>query len=194
MKTITLFGTVHYTVRNVPPEIRQGNESSSVKNARSERKKAMSVEFPKPQRLQQKAARDCSVPVFAELLRISEQQLCAELPLASEGKVSVDGWMTYLAEKGCEPEKRDDCRTDKLPCVHLVGPKTPRSREDFHWIYRDEDGDVHDPDPSFKAMPADDSRMRDLSVYGRTVLTISLGRQPNEIIGGNHSGPQAGRP
>jgi hypothetical protein len=61
------------------------------------------------------------------------------------------------------------------PCAHLVGiGDTPQSESDFHWIYRDSDGDVHDPSPVFKFMPANDERMRELKPYALQVLTIAL--------------------
>jgi len=123
--------------------------------------------FPKRQMLRQKTDRDCSVPVFAALTGISEIQICQKLPLAPQQEVTVSDWMTWLREKGFQPHKRDGCLTDIVPCAHLVGPTDPRSARHFHWVYRDEDGDVHDPDPSFAAMPADDLRMRDLSMYGK---------------------------
>lgn len=138
--------------------------------------KSAPFKFPKQQMLRQRTDRDCSVPVFAALVGISEAELCRELPAAPEQGVSVDGWMTWLSEKGLDPLKRDGCPADVVPCAHLVGPFQPRSLNDFHWIYRDEDGDVHDPAPSFSAMPADDPRMKELAGYARKELTISVSR------------------
>ena len=139
--------------------------------------------FPKPQMLRQRTDRDCSVPVFAALARVSEAELCRELPAAPEQRISVNGWMTWLSEKGLDPLKRDGCPADIVPCAHLVGPVQPRGPKDFHWIYRDENGDVHDPDRSFEAMPADDPRMRELTVYATKVLTISVAGSPKAAYG-----------
>jgi hypothetical protein len=133
--------------------------------------------FPKQQKLRQQTDRDCSVPVFAALTGISETEICRDLPLAPQQGVTVDGWMAWLSQRGLDPLKRDGCPVDIVPCAHLVGPTHPRSLTHFHWIYRDEDGDVHDPDPSYAAMPADDPRMRELSLYGTKELTISVSRQ-----------------
>jgi hypothetical protein len=133
--------------------------------------------FPQHQMLRQKRDRDCSVPVFSALTGISEDEICRELPLAPEQGVTVDGWMDWLTAKGLEPLKRQGCPDDIVPCVHLVGPLYPQARTHFHWVYRDAEGDVHDPHPSVAAMPADDPRMRDLSIYGTKVLTISISSQ-----------------
>jgi hypothetical protein len=133
--------------------------------------------FPKQQTLRQKTGHDCSVPVFSALTGISEDEICRELPLAAEQGVTVDGWMDWLTARGREPLKRQGCPDDILPCVHLVGPSNPQAPTDFHWVYRDAEGDLYDPHPSVAAMSADDSRMRELSIYGTKVLTISISRQ-----------------
>ena len=130
--------------------------------------------FPKQQKLRQGTERGCSVPVFAALAGVLEDEVCRDLQMALDGLVSVQGWMDWLTAQGLDPLKRDGCPADIVPCAHLVGPLQPRNASDFHWVYRDEDGDVHDPDPSFAAMPADDPRMRDLSPYARKELTISV--------------------
>lgn len=133
--------------------------------------------FPKQQMLRQKTDQDCSVPVFSALTGIPEDQICSELLLAPEQGVTVDGWMEWLTVKGLEPLKRQGCPDDIVPCVHLVGPSNPQAATHFHWVYRDSDGDVHDPHPSIAAMPADDPRMKELSIYGTKVLTISISSQ-----------------
>jgi hypothetical protein len=133
--------------------------------------------LPKQQMLRQKTDHDCSVPVFSALTDISEDQICLELPLAPKQGVSVDGWMEWLTAKELKPLKRQGCPDDIVPCVHLVGPSNPKAPTDCHWIYRDAEADVHDPHPSNAAMPADDPRMKDLSLYGTKVLTISISRQ-----------------
>jgi hypothetical protein len=142
----------------------------------------MTFKLPKPQKLRQGSERDCSVPVFAALAGVSEDQVRRDLPRSHSGQVSVLEWMTWLEKKGLPVLKRDGCPSDIVPCAHLVASHPPRDHTDFHWIYRDADGDVHDPSPVFEAMPADDPRMRDLSLYTQQVLTISvsnpLTRQP----------------
>jgi hypothetical protein len=133
--------------------------------------------FPKLQKLCQKTERGCSVPVFATLAAIPEDQVLQELPAAAEGMVRLDRWIAWLEEKGCDVLWRNGCETDILPCAHLVA-HNPRGESDFHWIYRDEDGDVHDPSPSSLAMSADDPRMRDLSLYNTKACTISVKSRP----------------
>ena len=51
--------------------------------------------------------------------------------------------------------------------------REPRDVHDFHWFYRDADGDVHDPSPPFEARPADDPRIRELSPHPHKVLALS---------------------
>lgn len=133
--------------------------------------------FPKQQMLRQKTNHDCSVPVFSALTGIPEDDICRDLPLAPEQGVTVDGWMDWLTTKGFEPLKRQGCPDDIVPCVHLVAPTNPQAPTHFHWVYRDAEGDVYDPHPSVASMPADDPRMRELSIYGRKVLTISISIQ-----------------
>jgi hypothetical protein len=135
--------------------------------------------LPKPQRLHQSGDRDCSVPVFAALSGLTEDQVRAELPGAVLGEVTVDGWIAWLESKGFRVTKHQGCPSDIVPCAHLVG-NMPRSQADFHWIFRDGDGDVHDPSPVFSCVPADDPRIRSLSYYSEHVLTLTLG-----IIGGD---------
>jgi hypothetical protein len=133
--------------------------------------------LPKLQRLCQRTERGCSVPVFAALAGIPEDQVLRELPGADEGKVRLDRWLAWLEEKGCKVLRRDGSETDILPCAHLVG-QNPRDESDFHWVYRDEDGDVHDPSPVSLAMPADHPWMRELSGYNTNVCTVSVTRRP----------------
>jgi hypothetical protein len=133
--------------------------------------------FPKQQMLRQKTNHDCPVPVFSALTGILEDDICRELPLASEQGVTVDGWMDWLTKKGLGPLRRQGCPDDIVPCVHLVGPTNPQTPTHFHWVYRDAEGDVHDPHPSVAAMPADDPLMRELSICGTKVLTISISSQ-----------------
>jgi hypothetical protein len=134
----------------------------------------MSLDLPKTQKLRQGSERDCSVPVFAALAGVSEDEVRRDLPKAALGQATVQQWIHWLERKGFEVLKRDGCPTDAVPCAHLVALHQPRSKQDFHWIYRDADGDVHDPSPVFEAMPADDPRMRNLSAYTEKVLTLSL--------------------
>jgi hypothetical protein len=100
------------------------------------------------------------------------------MPHAALGQVSVLEWMDWLEAQGLAALKRDGCPSDVVPCAHLVASHPPRDHTHFHWIYRDADGDVHDPSPVFEAMPADDPRMKDLSSYHQQVLTISVSRPP----------------
>jgi hypothetical protein len=138
----------------------------------------MTFKLPKPQILRQESDRDCSVPVFAALAGVSETKVLRDLPHAALGQVSVLEWMDWLEAQGLSALKRDSCPSDIVPCAHLVASHPPRDHTDFHWIYRDADGDVHDPSPVFEAMSADDPRMKDLSSYHQQVLTISVSRPP----------------
>lgn len=127
--------------------------------------------LPKPQRLRQQFERDCGVCVFAELAGASRGELLQDLPEAHLG-VSVEGWTEWLAKKkGQVVLRQQGCPDDIVPCAHLVG----LSDTVFHWIYRDSDGDIHDPSPAFAAMPADDPRMKSI-LYPLKVLTLSVSR------------------
>ncbi|WP_263355435.1 hypothetical protein [Acidicapsa acidisoli] len=129
--------------------------------------------LPKRQILIQETERGCSVPVFAQLAGISTNDLKRELPGAILGQVTVNEWIVWLEGKGFAVLKRDGCPVDIVPCVHLVA-HSPQSELDFHWVYRDTEGDVHDPSPVSTCMGADDPRMRDLSFYETKQLTISV--------------------
>jgi hypothetical protein len=136
----------------------------------------MAFKLPKQQKLRQESDRSCSVPVFASLAGVSEGDLLRELPQASDGQIPVTQWVSWLKGMGFKVLTRDGGRDDIVPCAHLVGPHTPRSPRDCHWIYRDEHGDVHDPSHGSQAMPADHAMMRDLSAYSRKFLTLSVSR------------------
>lgn len=131
------------------------------------------LKSPKPQKLHQKSERDCGVCVFAELAGVSEEEVCGDLPDAHLGTVSVDGWKQWLQEKGFTVLQREGCPDDIVPCAHLVA-HVMYSPNDAHWVYRDSDGDVHDPSEDF--VPADDQRMRNLLFYSEKILTLSLSR------------------
>lgn len=131
--------------------------------------------LPKPQILHQKYDRDCGVCVFAALVGISEEELCAEIPNAHLGMVTVDDWEKWLEGKGFEVTRREGCPDDVVPCAHLVSHGA-NTVEDFHWVYRDEEGDVLDPSPVNQYMPANDPRMRRLDGYAEKRLTLSVSR------------------
>ena|ERR1017187_7184737 len=131
-----------------------------------------SFKLPKPQTLFQRCERDCGVVVFAKIAGVSYEEVCNDLPEAHLGTVSVDGWTGWLEQKGFKVLKQEGCPDNIVPCAHLVAPIDDRRY--CHWIYRDAEGDIHDPAPSFAAMPADDPRMRNLSCYECKVLTISV--------------------
>ena len=131
--------------------------------------------MPKPQMLHQKHERDCGVSVFAALAGVSEEEVLADLPTAHLGTVTVDGWCVWLESKGLRVLRRDECPDDIVPCAHLVASVMYR-KEDAHWVFRDGDGDVHDPSESSMYMPANDSRMRDLSIFSMKILTLSVSR------------------
>jgi len=86
--------------------------------------------------------------------------------------------MDWLEAQGLSGLKRDGCPSDIVPCTHLVASHPPRDYTYFHWIYRDAEGDVHDPSLVFEAMSAADPRMKDLSFYHQQVLSISVARPP----------------
>jgi hypothetical protein len=134
--------------------------------------------LPKLQRLRQKSERGCSVPVFAELTGVSEDGVRRDLPQADLGQVEVDQWVSWLEKRGFRVLKRDGCPTDIVPCAHLVAHNQPRDKSHFHWVFRDADGDVHDPSPGNLAMAADDERMKNLSLYPERVLTLSVAGSP----------------
>jgi hypothetical protein len=114
------------------------------------------------------------VPVFASLAGVSDDELLRDLPHAALGEVSVPEWISWLEKKDFEVLMRDGCPADIVPCAHLVALSPPRDVRGYHWVYRDADGDVHDPAPGFEAMPANDPRMKVLSLYAVKVLTISV--------------------
>jgi hypothetical protein len=134
----------------------------------------MAIHLPKTQRLRQELERDCSVPVFAELTGVSSDEILRDFPHATIGRVTVEQWKAWLEKRGLTVVERDGCPSDIVPCVHLVATHEPRDNTDFHWIYRDEDGDVHDPSPVSGAVPADDPTMRDLTYYRGKILTLSV--------------------
>jgi hypothetical protein len=122
------------------------------------------IKLPKPQMLQQSSERDCGVPVFAALTGIAEDEIRHDRPEAHHGKLSVDGWIGWLEEKGFTVLRQVGCPDSIVPCAHLVAPDNPRDHTDTHWIFRDKDGDIHDPSPVFGAMPADDPRMKSILI------------------------------
>ena len=138
--------------------------------------------FPKAQLLHQKHDRDCGVCVFAKLAGMSEAELLTDLPWAQLGEVSVDDWCRWLQEKGFSVSKREGCPDDGVSCAHLVAHQM-NSERDAHWVYRDQEGDVHDPSPVSAYFPADDSRMRDLSFYSMKILTLSILRDSSRLSG-----------
>lgn len=129
--------------------------------------------LPKPQMLHQKHDRDCGVCVFAALAAISEEELLADLPNACLGTVTVDGWHEWLESKGFTVTRREGCPADIVPCAHLVAHAL-YTKEDAHWVFRDEAGDVHDPSPGSMHMEAADPRMRELSMFSMKILTLSV--------------------
>lgn len=132
--------------------------------------------LPKPQRLHQKYERDCGVSVFAALAGVSEEEVLADLPTAYLGIVTVDGWIGWLESKGFTVLKREECPADIVPCAHLVA-NALYTKEDAHWVFRDEDGDMHDPSPVAMCWPANDDRMRNLETYSIKILTLSVERK-----------------
>jgi hypothetical protein len=133
------------------------------------------LKLPKPQRLFQRYDHDCGVVVFAELAGVSYEDVLADLPDAYLGTVSVDGWTAWLDGKGFTVLRQQECPQEILPCAHLVSP-VPDDKY-CHWVYRDSAGDVHDPSGTFRAMPADDPFMRNLSYYDFKLLTVSVTKQ-----------------
>jgi hypothetical protein len=115
------------------------------------------------------------VPVFAELAGVPEADVMRDLPGAALGQVSVDGWKAWLAGRGWLVEQLDGCPADRVPCAHLVA-NCPQTLEDFHWVYRDENGDVHDPGSVSLILPADHPHMRELMAYDTHQLTIIVKR------------------
>jgi hypothetical protein len=107
---------------------------------------------------------------------VSEEEVLADLPEAYLGTVTVDGWRAWLESKGFTVTKREGCPADVVPCAHLVA-NALYTKEDAHWVFRDEDGDVHDPSPVSMYMPADDERMRNLTIYAMKILTLSVERR-----------------
>jgi hypothetical protein len=131
--------------------------------------------LPVKNRLRQRGARDCGVCVFAELAGISYEQLLEELPGADYGTVTVDGWIAWLESKGRRVTKHEGCPADAGCCAHLVS-NTFYSKEDVHWVYRDENGDVHDPSPVAEWVPANSELARTLETYSIKVLTLAVSK------------------
>jgi hypothetical protein len=130
--------------------------------------------MPKPQRLRQRFDRDCGVAVFAAIAGVPYEQVCHDLPEAHEGAVSVDGWISWLEKRGFTVLRQNGCAASVVPCAHLVA--VINSSEHCHWVYRDDEGDVHDPSSVFAAMPADHPTMKELSCYEYKVLTLSASK------------------
>ncbi len=129
----------------------------------------------KPQKLRQLSGRDCGVEVFSELAGSTRSELLNDLPSALDGTVRPDQWEEWLSSKGFTVTRHEGCEQYDLPCAHLVG-NHPMSNSDFHWVYRDPDGDIHDPSPVLQIFCANDSKLRSLSFYDTKVLTISVKR------------------
>jgi hypothetical protein len=137
----------------------------------------------KPQKLRQGSDRDCAVAVFAALAGTSYQEVIDAFPgRAVHGLVRPGEWVDWLKNKGCQPTLREGCPDGAVPCAHLVADH-PMSNQDFHWVYRDEDGDVHDPSPVFFIVSANHPSMRSLSAYNTKVLTISVNKQGTDLGG-----------
>jgi hypothetical protein len=130
--------------------------------------------LPKPQRLLQRQARDCGVVVFAEMAGVSYEDVLNDLPGADLSPISVDAWENWIKSKGFAVQREQGCPQGLVPCAHLVS--TVDDNRFCHWVYRDDDGDVHDPSPRSIHFAADDPRMRNLSLYDFHVLTVSVTR------------------
>ena len=126
------------------------------------------MEWPIPQKLRQHGDSDCSVPVFAALAGISEEELLRDLPDAPKAKINVEEWEQWLRTKG-KRATRSLGQEYALRCAHLV-----EFAGMLHWIYRDDTG-VHDPNPAFQYVSANHPEMLKLSYYSKIVLTISIG-------------------
>jgi hypothetical protein len=123
------------------------------------------------QSLRQEKEGDCGVCVFGKLAGIEREEILRDLPGADEAKVTVDQWEDWLRSKGFDVTRYPPDEKPQLPCAHLV----QRGQYASHWIYQDERG-IHDPDPSFAAMPPDHPDMLDFSAYMRKLLSISIKR------------------
>jgi hypothetical protein len=97
-----------------------------------------------------------------------------DIPDAHLGTVTADGWHRWLTQRGFKVTQSNGCPADVLPCAHMVSPVHPW--RDGHWVYRDEEGDVHDPSHATQAMPADSPFMKELQMYDYKNLTISVSR------------------
>ena len=135
----------------------------------------------KPQMFRQTSEpRDCSVVVFAALTGISEDEIRRDLPEAPLGEVSDDGWISWLGKKGFSVLRRQGCPDDIVPCAHLVALNG--LRDGAHWIYRDGEGDIHDPNSAQQYLQADDPRMKSISFYSEKVLTVSVSRPTGPVL------------
>jgi hypothetical protein len=130
--------------------------------------------LPKPQRHFQRDERDCGVAVFAALAGLTYEEVLRDLPDARLGTVTVDGWKAWLEQRGFTVSHLVGCPDNIFPCAHLVAPVDDVTC--CHWVYRDEEGDIHDPSPVSRAMPADSAWMKNLSMYKCKVLTLSVSR------------------
>jgi hypothetical protein len=67
----------------------------------------VAFKLPKQQRLRQESERDCSVPVFAALAGISEDDVRHDLPQAAMGQVTVLELITWLEKRRFKVLRRD---------------------------------------------------------------------------------------
>jgi hypothetical protein len=130
--------------------------------------------LPKPQGRFQRYERDCGVVVFAALAGVSYETVLRDFPDAHLGTITVDAWHRWLMERGFSVTRLPGCPADVFPCAHMVAPVDDRRYA--HWVYRDAEGDIHDPSHATKAMPADSSFMKALQMYEYKILTISIAR------------------
>jgi len=130
--------------------------------------------MPKAQCHFQRADRDCGVVVFAALTGVPYEDVLRDIPDADLGTVTLNGWVDWLMKRGFKVTRRDGYWTDIVPCAHMVSPVHPW--RELHWVYRDEEGDVHDPSHATQAKPADDPFMTELQLYEWKLETISVSR------------------
>jgi hypothetical protein len=63
----------------------------------------INFKMPKAQCHFQRAERDCGVVVFAALTGVAYEDILRDLPDAHLGTITLDGWHSWLLERGFSP-------------------------------------------------------------------------------------------
>jgi|GEM_PF-5802754 len=124
-----------------------------------------------PQMLRQRGNMDCGVVVFARLADLTEEEILRDQPDAFNGITDIQ-WESLLISKGRKVTRYRLGEAYPLPCAHLV--ETSHGSGRYHWIYRAEDGGVHDPSPAFEHCSPHWIKENFDTCYGALILTFAL--------------------